>query len=1414
MKKFFTFILALVASMCSLTAWAVSEYIPLTALNGTGGTGNEGYSKLVDGNYDSKWLQSFRNGESAWIIIKAAKAVVPESYLLCTGNDTGSYPKRNWKKWNIYAGNFASDADAVRDSEGWVLVDERTDESLPATSKQKIYFDFNQADGATAYQYFMIEVLGTVDAESYYQYPQMDEWCLTDREDAVSKLNIVLEMARPYAAAGLDISAYETLYANAQSATLAELDAATRELYSIIRMSIGYKAPYWNEYPIYWTTTYGNTGVYNRSDYDSWTLSNSSTDIYGNNDSYSSGEFFYTYFKPEYGNRTLSATVNVDELSTFVYSTSDYGGGQDYFDGKIQVYVDDKLVRTLEGYQLRSYPNSRTYARFFEVLQPGTHTIKWVPIAKSCYLCIRNAGVVKSPLITVSLLEPGSLGTEVLYNTDHVKNVRRLKVKGKMNSDDWAKVKMMSGLLDLDLSEAEFSEIPERQFQVTSSDTVSEFLHRIVLPEGLTKINDYAFYYSFLDAIAFPSTLQSIGGAAFNGSHIQEIDMPDDCIVPESKTSAFAYMYWLSKMKCAKNWTVIPVRTFEYCRYLKNLTLPEKLKTIKSWAFSNDQNLTVNLPEGLRQIEERAFINCYNATFSALPESLEGIGVYAFEKCYGLVNLVVPKNVTSIGGYAFLNCDSMKTAVIGNAVSTLGENAFDNCDNLEEVELGISQFQLSNKLFLSCPNLKTLRLDAPSVAKVTDDSNYYPVQAARLKDVDLIVPSFMVNAYKLDKYWYNFKSITGFNSSEIQDWYINNPLVLNHERIDGTPNITINGDYNRMPSIKINGTDPQVINNLNIGSWYSTYSWSTSDKRYNNNYAGQIFSNGNNVSVIGDVEVSLYTPAKTWRFFSLPFDVRVSDITHSAEDVQYKIGYYDGAERALYGTNGSWKDVKGKPVTDTDGLDVTTEYTETSGNYSRVNNKYRVIGTSFAIGENDEVSDGYSYINNEYYVRMNTYKDDQIKIRVNEGYKITRLAITAWSNNSDPRTITLNGAYIDGSFTSVLAENVTFPCGSNNRTTASLEGIEATKLIRLTFDNSLVEGYTRQIYAKIDVTYKQVVPEADEGMAVIPAGTGFIMQTNKDTYNYFHAVDNAKKQNLVSNQEFVKTLEVCPSEKKANTGWNLIGNPWQCFYNAHCLNFTAPITVWDASNSKYVAYSITDDDYAIRPNEAFFVQCPNEEYNTIGFPQQGRQLTSVIESQNAAPAKSSAQNERRLIDVVLTASDNSNDNTRVVLNEKAKLDYEMTCDASKFMSMDNTVPQLFTLDAECTQYAINERPMYDGIVKMGLYVAKSGRYTISIGRCDMEKVLLIDYETGETIDISYGEYSFSTDAGTFMDRFELVFDAGDDPNGIATIDHSSLNSEQPVYDLQGRKVANGQSSMFNVPSRKGIYIVNGKKVIK
>ena len=1202
---------------------------------------------------------------------------------------------------------------------------------------------------------------------------------LVEREMSRGFFYIELKQASNY---NVPIDIFETIYNNEKS-TIEEIQVATKMLQNGICMSQGYKAPWWNEYPILWATTYGSFG---QSYNDTWALPDHTTDINGNYIYYSTGRDFHTQFSWTDGSRSLSATVNVAEPATFVYSIN---GSSDY-DSKIEVYVDDILVRTLIGPQINTYPSSQTYARFFEMLQPGTHTIKWVASTTNTNgyrdFYIRNAGVVNSPLITVSLLEPGSLGTEVLYNTDHIKNVRRLKVKGKMNSDDWAKMKMMSGLLDLDLSEAEFAEVPEGQFRVTDNDTVMQFLHRLILPEGVTKINKEAFYYSFIDTLDLPSTLRNIRENAFSYSHIQEIDMPDDCTeIYGGETDNIPYpvfdgMRWLRKLKCAKNWAVIPKWTFGSCYFLEEVTLPEKLEAIGYGAFDYDRYITINFPEGLKRINDNAFYCCYNAKFGAFPEGLETIGSCAFQECHGIVDLVVPGSVSFLGG-----------------------EAFQHCSNLKKAELGVRQFALAGGLFYGCNKLDTLRLNSPTVATVTDNSSYYPVEAGRLKEVDLIVPSFLVNAYKLDKYWYNFKSITGFSTAEIQDWVINNPLVLNHDRFDGTPNITIAADYDRKPSLKFNGTNPQNINNLTLQGYQDRY--------YYRNYPGQIYANGNNIRVNGDVQVHLWTTAKRWYFFSLPFDVKVSDITHSVGDVQYKIGYYDGADRALYGTNGSWKNVKGQPTTNTEGWDLTTEYTETLNSSS----DYRIYGTSITIGENGEVDYSTTSYNGVQYVRLNTDKDNQIKIRVNDGYMVTGLAITAWSDNwsTADRSIALTGAYIDGSFSSVLSENVIFPNGGGESTaTATLEDINATKLVRLTFDNSLIVDYnedyygcSKRIFAKIDVSYKRIVPEVDEGMAVIPAGTGFIMQTNKDTWNFFHAVDNDMKQNLVSYTEFVKTLEVNPSEKKSNTGWNLVGNPWQCFYNNHCLNFTAPITVWDNRNSKYVAYSITDDDYAIRPNEAFFVQCPNGEYNTIGFPVQGRQFTDVIESQNAAPAKDRNLKDRRLIDVVLTASDQCNDKTRVVLNEKAKLDYEITCDASKFMSMDNSVPQLFTIDAEGTQYAINERPMYDGIIKMGMYVAKSGTYTISISRCDMEKVMLVDNETGETTDISYGEYTFSTDAGTFTNRFELVFEA-DDPNGIENTMADTKTKNEIIYNIAGQRV--------NANNMRGIYIVNGKKVIK
>ena len=60
----------------------------------------------------------------------------------------------------------------------------------------------------------------------------------------------------------------------------------------------------------------------------------------------------------------------------------------------------------------------------------------------------------------------------------------------------------------------------------------------------------------------------------------------------------------------------------------------------------------------------------------------------------------------------------------------------------------------------------------------------------------------------------------------------------------------------------------------------------------------------------------------------------------------------------------------------------------------------------------------------------------------------------------------------------------------------------------------------------------------------------------------------------------------------------------------------------------------------------------------------------------------------------------------------------------------------------------------------------------------------------------------------------LGFDFADDATGIESLtSHPSSVIQNAVYDLQGRKVADNPSSLILQP-QKGIYIVNGKKIIK
>lgn len=81
----------------------------------------------------------------------------------------------------------------------------------------------------------------------------------------------------------------------------------------------------------------------------------------------------------------------------------------------------------------------------------------------------------------------------------------------------------------------------------------------------------------------------------------------------------------------------------------------------------------------------------------------------------------------------------------------------------------------------------------------------------------------------------------------------------------------------------------------------------------------------------------------------------------------------------------------------------------------------------------------------------------------------------------------------------------------------------------------------------------------------------------------------------------------------------------------------------------------------------------------------------------------------------------------------------------------------------------------------------------------------------------YIHLSIANDFHSLMRNDYFVFAGGpfiiDSTVDIGRIENGVLNNENVVYDLQGRRMDNGQSSMVNGQLRKGLYIKGGKKIV-
>ena len=279
-------------------------------------------------------------------------------------------------------------------------------------------------------------------------------------------------------------------------------------------------------------------------------------------------------------------------------------------------------------------------------------------------------------------------------------------------------------------------------------------LTSVNIPNNVTSIGQYVFEgCSSLASVTIGNNVTFIGAGAFQSCRgLTSVNIPnsvtsigdyafEDCIgltsatIGNSVTSiglmAFKKCSSLASVTIGNSVTSIGLRAFEDCSSLTLVTIPNSVTSIGYMAFQYCSSLTsVSIGNSVTSIEGSTFRGCSSLTSVTIGNSVTSIGSGAFSGCSSLTSLTIPNSVTSIGSGAFDGCNSLvmltlmcsevgawfsnntsiKEVIFGDGVTSIGTNAFSGCISLTSVFIGNSVTSIEGSTFRGCDSLTSVTI--------------------------------------------------------------------------------------------------------------------------------------------------------------------------------------------------------------------------------------------------------------------------------------------------------------------------------------------------------------------------------------------------------------------------------------------------------------------------------------------------------------------------------------------------------------------------------------------------------------------------------------------------------------------------------------------------------------------------------